>query len=222
MNHAEIEVAGEVVRLLAGRAAFWCARRTLIVADLHLGKSETFRAAGVPVPAGDADEQLARLGAIILAMQAERVIVVGDLLHAPSGLSASLCERVERWRARHTLPVIVVPGNHDRGLDRVAEAWRLTLAPGTLDEGVFAFCHDPETPNPAGRFCWAGHLHPAVRLRLGAERLRLSCFWIHAGGAVLPAFSRFTGGAPVRPKASDRVFALTDDEILEAPAHAWA
>jgi uncharacterized protein len=40
--------------LLPGRAAWMPATRTLLVADLHLGKAATFRHAGIPVPEGSA------------------------------------------------------------------------------------------------------------------------------------------------------------------------
>ncbi|OYV00284.1 MAG: hypothetical protein CFE26_24210, partial [Verrucomicrobiales bacterium VVV1] len=39
--------------------------RALIVADVHLGKSATFRAKGLPVPEGDNEHDLGRLAALI-------------------------------------------------------------------------------------------------------------------------------------------------------------
>ena len=47
--------------LLPGRAAVLPASATLLVADLHLGKAATFRKAGIPVPEGSAQRDLARL-----------------------------------------------------------------------------------------------------------------------------------------------------------------
>jgi metallophosphoesterase superfamily enzyme len=49
------------ILLLPGRAAFLPASATLLVADLHLGKAATFRQAGIPVPEGSAQADLARL-----------------------------------------------------------------------------------------------------------------------------------------------------------------
>ena len=45
-------VGGETVTLFADRALFWTRERTLFVADVHLGKTATFRAHGVPLPRG--------------------------------------------------------------------------------------------------------------------------------------------------------------------------
>ena len=46
----EIDCAGERLVLLPEKAVFWPSEKTLIVADLHLGKTAAFRAAGIGVP----------------------------------------------------------------------------------------------------------------------------------------------------------------------------
>ena len=72
--------------LLPERAAVWIDGGALVVADVHLGKADSFRAAGVPVPAGVTETTLARLDAALrraaVLAPVERVIVLGDLLHA--------------------------------------------------------------------------------------------------------------------------------------------
>ena len=45
-----IELGGIMLELLPGRVAYRPDTATLFVADMHLGKSGTFRAHGVPVP----------------------------------------------------------------------------------------------------------------------------------------------------------------------------
>jgi len=50
---AEIIFGTESLILLADRALHWPKRKTLVLADVHLGKDATFRAAGLPVPAGN-------------------------------------------------------------------------------------------------------------------------------------------------------------------------
>lgn len=52
-----IQCAGEAVWLLPERALWWPAQRMLMVADAHFGKAATFRARGVPVPAGSTDRK---------------------------------------------------------------------------------------------------------------------------------------------------------------------
>ncbi|MBZ0171464.1 MAG: DEAD/DEAH box helicase, partial [Phycisphaerales bacterium] len=78
MSYA-IEFADEQLDLLPERAVWWPARRTLLVADLHLGKPASFRSAGAPVPEQVTGADLARLSSLIKTQHAQRVIVLGDL-----------------------------------------------------------------------------------------------------------------------------------------------
>lgn len=82
-------LAGERVELLAERALHWPRARTLFVADVHLGKTAAFRAGGVPLPGGTTAADLARLSAVLAATCAERLVVLGDLLHAAAGRTPS-------------------------------------------------------------------------------------------------------------------------------------
>ncbi|RZA14803.1 MAG: phosphoesterase, partial [Lysobacteraceae bacterium] len=87
----EVRLGGEPVRLLADRALYWPARRRLLLADLHLGKADTFRAAGIALPRGGTALDLARIAALVAAQGAEELWVLGDLLHGRTDLSS--------WRA---------------------------------------------------------------------------------------------------------------------------
>ena len=71
--------------LLPGSAAVLPASATLLVADLHLGKAATFRKAGIPVPEGSAQRDLARLADLVVRHAVRRLLVLGDLFHARSG-----------------------------------------------------------------------------------------------------------------------------------------
>ena len=52
------------------------------------------------------------------------------------------------------------------------------------------------------------------------DSVRLPCFWLRDGLAVLPAFGAFTGGARIEREPGDRVVALADDRLYEIPASA--
>lgn len=216
MAGLSVRVAGEEILLLSGRAAYWPARETLICADLHWGKAETFQHWGLPVPSSVLDTDLSRLETLARESGAKRILVLGDLIHARVGVSAGVKERVAAFFAKIEIPMVLVRGNHDLSLRAVPAGWNLSVVEGTLDEGPFRFRHDE---GPAdGRFQWLGHLHPLWLGKSGNDRLRLPCYWLGAQALTLPAFSQFTAGQEVKPKKGDRLFVLAGDTVLEVPS----
>lgn len=203
-------VRGEEVVPLPERALWWPAARTVVVADLHWGKEEVFHAHGIPVPRGALADDLARLERVATRLDATRVLVLGDLVHG--ALAPSVIASVATWRARFGTPMTLVRGNHDRHAPSLPESWGITEVTGVLEEGPFAFRHDPEPV--ADRYVWAGHLHPMVTLRGPGDRVRLPCFHVGARLGVLPAFGTFTGGIGVRPAPGDSVFAVAEGQVV--------
>lgn len=212
-----IEIAGERLELLAHRAVAWPAQRTLFVADVHLGKVESFRAQGVPVPRGATQSTLERLSALLLATDAKRLVVLGDLLHARWALEPATLDPLRNWRDAHRhLACLLIRGNHDDhagdppadlDIQTVDAPWRL---------GPFALCHEPMQVEDA--YALAGHTHPAVRLNgRGGDSLRLPCFRFGPTGAVLPAFGDFTGGMLFEPNPGERLFAIAQERVFELP-----
>jgi DNA ligase-associated metallophosphoesterase len=215
----ETEVGGAVLRLHAQRAAELPAERTLLVADVHLGKAAAFRRLGVPVPGGTTAETLQRLGALQLACGATRIVFLGDLLHSAHGRSAALLAQLADWRrTQAAVELVLVRGNHDAQAGDPPAALGITVVDEPLVLGGFALRHHPGPA--AGAYALAGHLHPCIAVggRSG-DRLRLPCFHFGAQGGVLPAFGAFTGMHPVRPAAGDRVFVVADDRVRALPLH---
>lgn len=216
---ADIVVGGEQVRLLPERAVWWQGARTLIIADLHLGKEHAFRALGLALPGGVLEETLNRLTSCIRALDARRVVVVGDLIHAKPGVTPAVLDRVAAWRGALEAEVWLVPGNHDRDAERFAEPWDLRVCPPEFTEGPFRFTHKPDPGRPDS-FTWCGHLHPIVRLEAGADCLRLPCFHIAERLGILPAFSVFTGGSRTEINPGDAVWAVGPRHVFRTPAPA--
>lgn len=222
----EVCLAGARVRLLAQRALWWPAERTLFVADVHLGKAETFRELGVPVPVGPTAETLARLGALVDGWRAERLVVLGDLLHARVAQGEAVLAPLRGWRqARAALEVVLVRGNHDaRAGDPPAALGVRVVDDGHL-HGPFAWCHEPGSlavpavaSDAVAPHRLAGHLHPAVRLQgRGGGSLRLPCFAVEPHRTVLPAFGAFTGCATVRARPGLRLYPVAGDRVFELP-----
>ncbi|MEO5716101.1 MAG: ligase-associated DNA damage response endonuclease PdeM [Luteolibacter sp.] len=201
--------------LLPEGAALLTSDSTLIVADVHLGKSAAFRARGLPIPEGDTARDFQRLIELAVKCKAARLVIAGDLFHAPSGITPELEAALEKFLAEIGIPVTLVMGNHDIKLRAVPEG--LHPVP-YLDMGeTLRIIHDPAYAS-GGRFHVSGHWHPMVKIPDGKRTyLRLPCFLLRENTLVLPAFGSFTGGAIMKTQAGDRVFVSLRDEIVELP-----
>lgn len=203
--------------LMPERAVFEPVSRTLYVADLHLGKAAVFRARGLPVPQGTSAGTLLRLSRAIDRSGAQRLVVLGDFLHARESQSQGTLEALGAWRAAHPdLPCFVVEGNHDRHAGRVAAHWGFEQVNGDYVDGALRGVHDPAGASVATHWTLAGHVHPVVRLGSRHDTLRLPCFWLHKRVLTLPSFGEFTGGYLIRPAPGDALFAV-GEQVLPLP-----
>ncbi len=215
MRTHTLHYAAESLVLHPEGAVHWPRRGTLIIADTHFGKDAQFRRAGLAVPSGMLDEDLARLDRVLARTQAHRLVILGDVVHARPGPGADWVDTVSEWRARHpALDWVAIAGNHDAGWTPPAD-WRLDWRTEPLDDPPFRYQHEPETGT--GRPVLAGHWHPVMRLRGAGERARLPVFAMSEDCLVLPAFGSFTGGADVTDDAY-RGYALVDDRVMPLPA----
>jgi uncharacterized protein len=210
----EINCHGERLVLLHQKAAFWPARKALIVADPHFGKAAAFRRLGVPIPRGTTNSTLARLSAVLADTRAERLVILGDFFHARAGRAESTLAAIAAWRTKHrALAITLVRGNHDRKSGDPPCDWDIDCVAEPFIERPFAFAHSPQQHGDG--YVLAGHLHPAVWLSDAQGTLRAPCFWFGPDDAVLPAFGDFTGTHAVSPEAGDRVFAVGPDTVIE-------
>lgn len=208
-DRVELSIAGEVVVLLADRALFWPGRRRLLIADLHLGKADTFRRAGIGLPRGGTSQDMQRLSLLLEQVGAAALWVLGDMLHGPVHDTAWR-QTWRDWRGRHPrLDVAVLAGNHDRALADAALDIRL-LGEG-WDEPPFALRHHPEQVPGLHTLC--GHLHPRLVLP-GWSGKRWPVFWLRENMTVLPAFSAFTGGVLVKPSSGEAVAVCAEQGIV--------
>ena len=189
----DVTVGDHRLRLMADRAAWWPAAKTLLVADVHFGKAATFRAAGIAVPEAVAHD-LARLDALLRETGADRLVILGDMFHAAAGRTDAVQDQLRQWRARRRrLQLMLVRGNHDRSAGDPPDDLHITCVDEPHDLADLALAHDPGVVggDAAGV---AGHLHPAVALRdVGRTPLRLPCFVHESHRLTLPAFGSFTG-----------------------------
>lgn len=205
---------GHPLVLLPQRAVWDPQQRLLLLADLHLGKAESFQASGIPLPSDGDHANLNRLLALAHDLRPQQVVVLGDLIHSRLGLTAMLRDTLAGLPELLGCPLVLVGGNHDAG------SWIADLpAQNSLARGPLWLSHAPECPparqKHAGPFLnVCGHLHPVALMGRRGDRLRLPCFALDAQQACLqlPAFGQLTGGHPCG--APLQRWVIADEQVL--------
>lgn len=187
-------------------------QKTLIVADLHFGKVNHFRRAGLPVPLKANHRNAERLIELIQRHEPVTAYFLGDLFHSTYNDDWEVIGQIVRHFPACRFELI--RGNHDilseqqyrrHGIE-VRESHRI---------GKLLLTHEP-VDNPVDGINLSGHLHPAARLvGKGRQSILLPCFWHSRHRFILPAFGSFTGLAPIYPAEGDAVYLVTADKIVE-------
>lgn len=209
-----IDLQGEQLILLPERAMYWPARKTLFVADTHWGKAATMRAHSLPIPMGTTEADVKRLGVALRRMGAERLVLLGDAIHAREGRARVTLDTIYHWRQQHKdLEILLVRGNHDHGAGDPPPTLDIRCTNSPHVEAPFAFQHHPIV-SPYG-YVLAGHTHPALHLRgLGRQRATVPCFHFTPAVGTLPAFGSMCGRAIITRAPEDRVYVIAEDEVL--------
>lgn len=212
-----ITVREEEFELLPDRCLYWPSQELLVVADVHLGKAETFQQQGLWLPTGSSVKDLSTLSEVIAGRSVRQLIFLGDLVHSMAGVTREVLEDFALWLRNFDGKVRVVVGNHDAGLaKRWPAAWERATLCGHVRLGEFVFQHQPITDlESEGEFYWVGHVHPMIRLRKGPDCLRLPGFVISELQGLLPAFSTLSGGYDVPLSSDDHVFVAGDGQVYK-------
>ena len=200
--------------LTAERCLFWEARKTLIVSDLHFGKTGHFRKSGIPVPANIYKEDLQRLWQQVQYFQPREIIFVGDLFHSYSNQEH---DWFMKWRNDFpNLTMHLVMGNHDTRAKEQFDAMNLVVHTESLFIDGFCFIHEMEQASADENiYQISGHIHPGIRISgNGKQSLCFPCFYFTPHYAILPAFSRFTGLAMIEPKRDENVYAIVENSLI--------
>jgi len=208
----DVEILGEEFGLCPQKAIFWKSQKTLLLSDLHLGKINHFRRAGIPVPQKANDHNLEILIDLVESCQPDRGVCLGDLFHSYYNAEWETFGEV----VNHFSPIAfqLVQGNHDI-MGSYQYARKRIAVHESLQIGKFLLTHHPLESVPEGVYNIAGHIHPGVSLvGRGKQAITLPCFYFGDRQALLPAFGKFTGLARIAPKKDDRVFIVADDKVI--------
>ncbi|MEO0946065.1 MAG: ligase-associated DNA damage response endonuclease PdeM [Pseudomonadota bacterium] len=219
MNSVDFTFQTATLTALPSGALYWAKEATLVVSDLHLGKSERIaRRGGALLPPYDTLETLTRLDNDIRAKAPKSVICLGDSfddLAAGAALDESHRDTIRLMQAGRRW--FWLEGNHDPG---PVDLGGTHLA--ELEIGPLTFRHIAEDGAAPGEV--SGHYHPKARVR----HMSRPCFMADAERLILPAYGCYTGGldwtTPVlRRLFTDRAIAyLTGPRVLTVPVPAAA
>ena len=219
MPSAEVKLDGVEAELMPERALFLKRARALVVADLHIGKSESYRRFGVPSADGIDEEMLERLGRAAMRAGAKVIVVVGDLTHHADGIGEAEMERFAQFRERIMLPIRLVEGNHDRGARSLPPEWMVDRVGARFALGGVRFEHEPPAPGStatAANWTVSGHLHPMLSVARGARSVEAPAFVVDRARrtVVLPAFSKFTRGVRFEPRTGQAIYAIAEGAVI--------
>ncbi len=215
MKKQKLVINKNEFHLLPDKSIYWKEKKSIIIADPHFGKTASFRSAGLAIPGGATTNDLNRLTKIISQTKAKQLIILGDFIHAKSGMAEKTLLALSGWRKNNSfLKIILIRGNHDKSAGRLSINLDLEIVEEPYQIETFLFCHYPIVSESS--FTFAGHVHPAINL-FGKGRLRenLPCFIISKNCITLPSFGSFTGGFIVKPEKDDEVFVIADDEVIK-------
>lgn len=232
----EITKAGQTLYLFPERAVLWSETRTLILSDLHLGKSHHFQKHGIPLPGGIQQRTLERLFTLIERTNARRVFLLGDLFHSKYNREWQYFQgwinELKDLSDNGLEEIRLIKGNHDILPDEIYEQTGLTLC-DAWTEDPFSFVHDrdghhqPELSevdpaitqeNQHSTLRFSGHKHPGIRLKSqGRQSITLPCFHITGSDLIVPAFGDLTGLHLISHQRDDKVYAIAEDEVFYIP-----
>lgn len=205
--------------LLPERAIYIQEFNLLLLSDVHLGKSETFQQAGVPISSSINQSNLERLQKLWRQFQPKQIWILGDLFHARRGISDELLQIWQNFVDTMDATIHLILGNHDRPLISLLEPFNIHCQIHPIEIGSLILSHEPHLNGEAqggDRLNLCGHIHPCLKLQSRLDSLRLPCFFLDRAQnqLILPSFGEFTGGYEVTPTGDTVIYAIADQSII--------
>ncbi len=188
----------------AGSGLYIREEKTLAIADVHIGFEEALNKQGMLVPRTQFREMMKRVERILNKVEAETVVINGDLKHEFGTISD------QEWRETlkfldHLLErskkVILVRGNHDTILGPIAGKRKVEIRDYYITGNTY-FCHGHSIPEDEdfkkSKTVVIGHEHPAITIRDGTRNELFKCFakgkWRKKTLIAMPSFNTITTG----------------------------
>lgn len=211
-NPYPIELEGESLLLLPEKAIWFPRFKSLIIADVHLGKGAHFRKAGIAIPKALAQEDLSCITDLIEAYHPETIIFLGDLFH--SSLNNDL-DWFRLWRELHAqIKITLIKGNHDILPQSIYKELHVELKSEEI-LGSFFLSHDMPS-EITEKYILFGHIHPGITISgKGKQKISLPCYYFNTTHGILPAFGKFTGKFSLKNSDFAKIFVIAGKNIYQ-------
>lgn len=214
-----VDFAGESLCLLPEKGVWWPKNQTLFLADIHIGKARSFHRIGLPVP-DTSNQDLMKIQALLEALNARHLVILGDLLHADHSNDQSFFDQFGHFlEAIRLESCLLISGNHDPHGGALAqlESSRFSRHPEGYGMGPFTLCHFPDknASKDKGDFRLCGHLHPGCRVPVKhGKPLRAPCFVLSPHQLIVPAYGSLTGLFMVSPDRESSQFPVIGNSVI--------
>lgn len=207
----EIELKGEKFILCYEKCLYRHHDKSLIISDVHFGKINHFRKAGIGIPYAATGSSIDALQKVVSKYKPEKVVFLGDLFHSTYNNSVDAFR--ELLMKNSDIEYILVKGNHDIMQEHIYTNMMIKCVDYIVDE-QFIFSHDKllfDTPQQN----IYGHIHPGVLLKGKARQSsRFPCFFVSDKDVILPAFGNFTGLQIIKPTLKDKVYITINEKVI--------
>jgi uncharacterized protein len=140
--------------------------RILVIADLHFGIEADLAAHGLHFRSRS-NARLERLINTVESADPDLLVLLGDVKHSiPSLTWQEYYEMPKIFESlRKLVPLVVLPGNHDIGIERFLKNGEIQPKEGILIDGVgYLHGHTYPAPDLCGHLMVIGHHHPLLSL----------------------------------------------------------
>ena len=136
-----ISLQGLMIDLLPDKVVWFPNESWLVLSDLHLGKVNHFRRAGIPVPVGVNRANTERLVHLLLQFRPARMVFLGDLFHSHYNSEWEVLGQVTG--AFPEVTFTLVTGNHDILSAHQYDRHRIEVVPELRLGSSLIFRHEP-------------------------------------------------------------------------------
>lgn len=204
---------GYTLEFLKEKALWIKELKSVFLADLHLGKANHFRKAGIPIPEPIHDADFINLRQLLDRLKPQNTYFLGDLFHSSWN---------GQWEVLNSFLIEfpqtqfhLIKGNHDILPTAVYGQSVLKIHEEPLTLTPFIFSHEPLQSGDPSLLNICGHIHPGVLLRGKARQsVKAPCFHWSEGRLILPSFGNFTGLALIQPEEKGRIWIVSAEKVI--------